>query len=165
MTSENAPTPDLDRNGCADEAIAPARDEGQVRSARGIAAMTGRAVVPSEPAAESDIAELLRLILARLDASSATPRTRKVDDGASPRLPAGPGRSAAILSPREREIARLVAAGHGNKTIARILDISAWTVAAHLRRVFAKLEVASRAEMVARVVEADLLGDGGQDSA
>lgn len=61
------------------------------------------------------------------------------------------------LSPREQEIARLVANGLSNKTIATVLDISAWTVSTHLRRVFAKLEVNSRAEMVARVINDGLL--------
>ncbi|MCA2213912.1 response regulator transcription factor [Jidongwangia harbinensis] len=57
------------------------------------------------------------------------------------------------LSPREAEIARMVALGYTNKEIARVLDISAWTVSAHLRRVFAKLEVTTRAAMVARLLE------------
>jgi DNA-binding CsgD family transcriptional regulator len=60
--------------------------------------------------------------------------------------------AAAPLSPREREIARMVAAGHGNKTIAAVLAISSWTVNAHLRRVFAKLGVTSRAAMVAKLL-------------
>jgi DNA-binding CsgD family transcriptional regulator len=33
------------------------------------------------------------------------------------------------ISPREREIARMVARGYANKTIASILEISSWTVA------------------------------------
>lgn len=53
-----------------------------------------------------------------------------------------------LLSPRESEIARLVAKGLPNKTIAAILDISPWTVATHLKRIFAKLGVRSRAAMV-----------------
>jgi DNA-binding CsgD family transcriptional regulator len=53
------------------------------------------------------------------------------------------------LSPRERQIVRLVAEGHVNKTIGAVLDISPWTVATHLRRIFAKLGVASRASMIA----------------
>jgi DNA-binding CsgD family transcriptional regulator len=53
------------------------------------------------------------------------------------------------LSPREMEIARLVAHGATNRSIATTLDISLWTVSTHLRRVFAKLRVSSRAEMVA----------------
>lgn len=57
------------------------------------------------------------------------------------------------LSPREMEIARMVAMGHANKTIARVLQISSWTVNTHLRRIFGKLGVTSRAAMVARVVQ------------
>lgn len=57
------------------------------------------------------------------------------------------------LSPREMEIARMVAKGLPNKTIAAVLEISSWTVSTHLRRMFAKLGVSSRAAMVARVLE------------
>ena len=60
---------------------------------------------------------------------------------------------AAALTPREQEIARMVAAGYANKTIARVLDISAWTVGTHLRRTFLKLGVSSRTAMVARLLE------------
>jgi DNA-binding CsgD family transcriptional regulator len=55
------------------------------------------------------------------------------------------------LSPREFEIARLVAHGATNRAIATTLDISLWTVSTHLRRIFAKLAVSSRAEMVANL--------------
>ena len=61
------------------------------------------------------------------------------------------------LSPREAEIARLVARGLPNKAIAAILDISLWTVATYLRRLFLKLDVNSRAEMVARVLNEGLI--------
>lgn len=57
------------------------------------------------------------------------------------------------LTPREREIARLVALGHSNKVIADVLSISSWTVCTHLRRIFAKLGVGSRAAMVAHMTE------------
>jgi DNA-binding CsgD family transcriptional regulator len=63
----------------------------------------------------------------------------------------------ALLSPREQEIARMVAQGYPNKTIAAVLEISSWTVSTHLRRVFAKLGVRSRAAMVARLVGEHLL--------
>jgi DNA-binding CsgD family transcriptional regulator len=65
----------------------------------------------------------------------------------------------APLSPRELEIARMVAKGHPNKTIASVLDISSWTVASHLRRVFSKLGVSSRAAMVARLLEDRSMAD------
>ena len=55
------------------------------------------------------------------------------------------------LSPREREIVRMVAQGRPNKVIAAVLNISSWTVCTHLRRIFAKLGVTSRAAMVAKV--------------
>src|SRR5262249_25548615 len=63
---------------------------------------------------------------------------------------AGDDAGTVALTPREEEIVRLVAEGHPNKIIAAELDISAWTVGTHLRRIFAKLGVASRAAMVAR---------------
>jgi DNA-binding CsgD family transcriptional regulator len=59
------------------------------------------------------------------------------------------------LSPREQEIARMVALGYPNKTIASILDISSWTVASHLRRIFIKLQVSSRAAMVTCLFETE----------
>jgi DNA-binding CsgD family transcriptional regulator len=59
----------------------------------------------------------------------------------------------AQLSPREQEIVRLVALGHSNKIIGDVLSISSWTVCTHLRRIFAKLGVGSRAAMVARLPE------------
>ena len=57
------------------------------------------------------------------------------------------------LSPREYEIVRQVANDRSNKEIAAILGISVWTVSTHLRRVFAKLDVHTRAAMVARVID------------
>ena len=56
------------------------------------------------------------------------------------------------LSPRELAIAQLIAKGLPNKCIGEILEISQWTVATHLRRIFVKLDVTSRAAMVARVL-------------
>jgi DNA-binding NarL/FixJ family response regulator len=54
------------------------------------------------------------------------------------------------LTSRELEIAILVAQGHANKNIAYRLQISEWTVATYIRRIFAKLNVESRAAMVFR---------------
>ena len=61
------------------------------------------------------------------------------------------------LSPREQEIVRLVAKGLPNKTIAAVLEVSLWTVATHLRRVFAKMGVNTRAEMVAYALSNGLI--------
>lgn len=62
------------------------------------------------------------------------------------------------LSPREQEIVRMVAEGHPNKIIAGVLNISSWTVCTHLRRIFAKLGVGSRAAMIARVFDGRIPG-------
>lgn len=61
------------------------------------------------------------------------------------------------LSPREKEVVRLVAKGCSNKTIAAVLDISPWTVSTHLRRIFHKLDVGSRAEMITKALQESLV--------
>ncbi|WP_289501271.1 helix-turn-helix transcriptional regulator [Gloeocapsopsis sp. IPPAS B-1203] len=61
------------------------------------------------------------------------------------------------LSPREQAIAQLVAEGLPNKVIARQLQISQWTVATHLRRLFIKIGVSSRTAMIAKLLSQDLL--------
>lgn len=68
-----------------------------------------------------------------------------------------PARNRVQLSPREQEIVRMVAKGHPNKVIADVLNISSWTVCTHLRRIFAKLGVGSRAAMVAQLLELGVL--------
>ncbi len=55
-----------------------------------------------------------------------------------------------ILTKREIQIVTLVAEGRVNKEIADRLQISEWTVSTHLRRIFAKLGVDSRAAMIFR---------------
>jgi DNA-binding CsgD family transcriptional regulator len=52
------------------------------------------------------------------------------------------------LSEREREIARLIVSGVGNKEIAERLDISYNTVKNHVASIFRKLGVSSRFEML-----------------
>jgi DNA-binding CsgD family transcriptional regulator len=64
---------------------------------------------------------------------------------------AGSSNISTLLSNREREIAQLVAQGQSNKQIAQQLQISKWTVLTHLRRIFSKLNVDSRAAMVYRL--------------
>ena len=62
----------------------------------------------------------------------------------------GPGRTAstlesAVLTPQQREIAQLAAAGLSNKQIGERLFLSPRTVSTHLYQVFPKLGVTSRA--------------------
>ena len=58
----------------------------------------------------------------------------------------------ASLTPTELDVARLVAAGHTNPDIAERLFVSRSTVKTHLVHVYAKLELASRAELAAAAV-------------
>jgi DNA-binding CsgD family transcriptional regulator len=55
---------------------------------------------------------------------------------------------AKLLTDRELQIATLIASGQSNKQVAKQLQISEWTVSTHLRRIFIKLGVDSRAAMV-----------------
>jgi len=57
------------------------------------------------------------------------------------------------LTTREREVAHMVAMGLTTGAIAGKLDVSPWTVSTHLRRIFAKLDVSTRAAMVSVLAE------------
>ena len=56
------------------------------------------------------------------------------------------------LSPREEEILKLLAKGYRSKEIADELAIGVGTVNTHVRHIYEKLHVRSRAEAVARLV-------------
>ncbi|WP_327006111.1 response regulator transcription factor [Dactylosporangium sp. NBC_01737] len=68
------------------------------------------------------------------------------------------------LTGREREVLDLIAAGRPNHGIARDLVISTKTVSNHISAIFAKLQVADRAEAIVRAREAGL-GKGRQATA
>jgi DNA-binding CsgD family transcriptional regulator len=75
--------------------------------------------------------------------------------GRAARQPRTQGRLTPValgLSPREREVVQLVAAGLRNKEIALRLQISEKTVKFHLGRIFDKLGVDSRTELLLRAI-------------
>jgi DNA-binding NarL/FixJ family response regulator len=57
------------------------------------------------------------------------------------------------LTPREREIVRLIVGGASNKQVASTLDISERTVKGHLSNVFQKLGVSDRLKLVLYVTD------------
>jgi DNA-binding NarL/FixJ family response regulator len=95
---------------------------------------------------------------------------REVVDGGAPMSPqiarrvvklfrdiAPPERASCHLTPQEKELLRLLVEGHHYKTAADKMGISKHTVAFHLRNVYAKLEVHSKTEAVARAVRERLV--------
>ena len=73
---------------------------------------------------------------------------------AQPERSAGP---VADLSPREREVLRLLALGYTNQEVAERLVVSVRTVESHRAHVMNKLRVDSRAAMVQHALRAGLL--------
>lgn len=61
------------------------------------------------------------------------------------------------LTDRELEVLRAAARGLTNKAIGVLLNISDRTVQGHIRRIFEKLDVASRTEAVVKATQLDLL--------
>lgn len=76
-----------------------------------------------------------------------------------------PSPAAPRLTPREREVLRLIAAGHTTREIAAALGISPKTVENHKQRIFARLGVQNQAHAVAIVMRAGMLEGGTAASA
>ncbi|MFC7479711.1 response regulator transcription factor [Luedemannella flava] len=72
---------------------------------------------------------------------------------------AGPGGRAEVLTAREVEVLRLVAAGHSNRRIGDTLYISPKTASVHVSRIIAKLAVANRIEAAAVAHRLGLLAE------
>ncbi|MDJ1133619.1 ATP-binding protein [Streptomyces iconiensis] len=86
---------------------------------------------------------------AELGATRDAARCRRVLRGNNAPLPSRRGRRGYgdQLSPREREVARLVALGRTNREIAGVLFLSPRTVEHHVARVLRKLKAGARAEV------------------
>ena len=61
------------------------------------------------------------------------------------------------LSPREREVLPLLAEGHTNEEIARLLHLSPYTVQTYRQRIMQKLNLHSRAELLRYALRKGLL--------
>ncbi len=64
-----------------------------------------------------------------------------------------------LLTPKEADVLRLLAAGHANKLIAKTLDVSDQTVKWHLKNLFAKLGAGTRKHAVDRARMMGLVSD------
>jgi DNA-binding NarL/FixJ family response regulator len=83
---------------------------------------------------------------------AAAPAEEPEGAGAVPPFPAPP------LTPKEREVLRLVSAGRTNAEIAAALFVSGATVKTHLAHIYEKLGVRGRYEALSRAVAWGLLG-------
>lgn len=66
-------------------------------------------------------------------------------------------RSALHITPRQREILRLVALGHTNREIATALDISVRTVEVHRFNLMRRLNVRNVAQLLRQALQQNLL--------
>ena len=89
------------------------------------------------------------------DAESAGNQEGKGRPRRLPRVQDPLAQGSTALSPRERDVVRLLAFGLRNKEIAGQLHITERTVKFHLGRIFDKLDVDSRTELLLRVLVLD----------
>ncbi len=66
-------------------------------------------------------------------------------------LPEADDRQQAEMTPRQRDVAAILATGVGNKAIAAALGISTHTVRTHLEAIFQTLNVNTRAQAAVRL--------------
>jgi len=57
------------------------------------------------------------------------------------------------LSSREREVVRLIASGFSNKEIGATLSLSEKTIKNHISRIFSKLEITARTQLVVHAIK------------
>src|SRR6266568_209617 len=108
--------------------------------------------------ADQQAAQAARGLFERIGADLGVQRAERVLRRLGAWPPSGTG-AASPLSPRELEVAALVAEGLSNPAIARRLYLSRPTIAHHVAHVLTKLGFASRAQIAAWVVQQR--GDGG----
>ena len=112
------------------------------------------------PAAPEELLPWLEELLRRPASSSPADAPRATEQEAATPMVASGGLFVAptgeILSPREAEVLRLIAAGASNAAIAARLVLSIHTVKTHVARILAKLDVASRTEAASRARELGL---------
>jgi DNA-binding NarL/FixJ family response regulator len=66
----------------------------------------------------------------------------------------------ARLTPRERQVLRLVAEGYSNKEVAQTLDIAVKTVMAHRANLMDKLDIHNRSKLIQFAIRAGLMSVG-----
>ncbi len=106
----------------------------------------------------ADQEEILKVIraVAAGEAHFGPPIARRLMAFFAARGPAAPAEAFPELTAREHEVLDLIARGRNNQEIARQLYLSPKTVRNHISNIFAKLQVADRAQAIIRAREAGL---------
>jgi DNA-binding NarL/FixJ family response regulator len=122
------------------------------------AGASGFLVKDAEP---DDLIHAIRVV-ARGDALLAPSVTRRLitDLATRPELPKADPRHLDVLTDREREVLRLVAAGLSNDEIAGRLFVSPLTAKTHVSRILTKLGARDRAQLVVVAYESGLVTPG-----
>ena len=111
---------------------------------------------PSAAAAEAAARALS--LAERLDEALRTLTAQESSPALAPALPAISSSATDALSPREREVLSLVAAGYTNKAIAEALYVSPNTVKTHVASLLNKLQADSRVQLAAIATSRGLHG-------
>ena len=118
-------------------------------------ALASDASVVTDEVSRDQLLQALRAVASGLRVRSRAPVTVGVPLRAHPAPPTA--QPSGTLTPRERDILRLLGEGLANRDIAARLSLSDHTVKFHLRAVFAKLGARSRTEAVSIAVRKGLL--------
>ena len=106
----------------------------------------------------ADPSEILKVVraVAAGEAYFGKEIARRLTDFFSAPQPASPTEPFPELTAREREVLDLIAQGHNNARIARLLFVSPKTVRNHISNIFTKLQIADRTQAILRAREAGL---------
>src|SRR5580704_203317 len=112
----------------------------------------------------SSVSKLAALILETEVLGSKEPEVPFFAESSLPRWDAPPADDPSAqlsgrdrLTARERDVLAMISQGLSNKRVARAFEISPETVKSHVKHIFLKLEVSTRAEAVSRAVSLELL--------
>ena len=106
----------------------------------------------------ADPSEILKVVraVAEGDAYFGAEIARRLTDFFSAPGSSTPADPFPELTTREREVLDLIAQGHNNAKIARLLFVSPKTVRNHISNIFTKLQIADRTQAILRAREAGL---------
>jgi len=122
------------------------RASGEASRVARLAAAVGARDSATLASASHDLAEMARELVALAD-------ERAARGGRKPR-------GSTALTPREREVAALLARGLSNRAIGEVLVISEGTTALHVQHILGKLGLASRAQVAVWAARANMSTDG-----